>query len=203
MQINSIYIKNFLSFDTLKLPNLDPHLNIIVGPNGAGKTNIIHALRAVKDVLNPNPGQRKSLWSQTAYRGSDQASIKISLDIQFTEVWEKKLLSTFLAATLCNDAVIRDAINKLVSDGNQVSFDMATEQAQFAAFLQEKLSPEDIEWFFTGRLVVEYKGMNTWTSWYELRSEAQSFRLNLDGFSFYGDSVMNRYLQTLLSKQEQ
>lgn len=89
MRIDGIHIKNFLSFDTLEWPNLDPHLNIIVGPNGSGKTNLIQTLRAVKDVINPNSEPRRSLWSQSEYRGSSQVPIEIALDIQFTEAWEK------------------------------------------------------------------------------------------------------------------
>ena len=72
MRIDGIHIKNFLSFNTLEWLNLDQHLNIIVGPNGSGKTNLIQTLRAVKDVVNPNPEPRRSLWSQSAYRGSSQ-----------------------------------------------------------------------------------------------------------------------------------
>ena len=108
MRIDGIHIKNFLSFDTLEWPNLDPHLHIIVGPNGSGKTNLIRAFCAVKDVVNPNPEPRKSLWSQSAYRGSDQVPIEIGLDIQFTEAWEKKLLTTFLSAVLCNDSAVQN-----------------------------------------------------------------------------------------------
>ena len=66
MRIDGIYIKNFLSFEALAWTNIDPDLNIIVGPNGSGKTNFIHALRAVKDVIDTDPVQ-KSLWSQSAF----------------------------------------------------------------------------------------------------------------------------------------
>lgn len=212
MRIDGIHIKNFLSFDTLEWPNLDPHLNIIVGPNGSGKTNLVQTLRAVKDVVNPNPEPRRSPWSQSAYRGSSQVPIEMGLDIQFTEAWEKNLLSTFLIAVLCNDSVIQNAINKLVSDGTSVSSDKETQQARLSALLQEQLLPKDnakahllkqLEWLFTGRLVVVYKGVNTWTYWYESRSNAQSFRLNLDGFSFHDDSVIDRCLQILIAKQDQ
>ena len=204
MRIDGIHIENFLSFDTLEWPNLNPHLNIVVGPNGSGKTNLIQTLRAVKDVINPNPELRRSLWSQSAYRGSSQVPIEIGLDIQFTEAWEKNLLSTFLAAALCNNSVILNVINKLVSEGTSVSSsDMATVQAQLSALLQEQLLLENIEWLFAGHLVVVYRGVNTWTSWYESRSGVQSFRLNLDGFSFYDDSIMSRCLQILVSKQDQ
>jgi energy-coupling factor transporter ATP-binding protein EcfA2 len=212
MRIDGIHIKNFLSFDTLEWTNLNPHLNIIVGPNGSGKTNLIQTLRAVKDVVNPNPEPRKSLWSQSSYRGSSQVPIEIRLDIQFTEAWEKILLSTFLLAVLCNDSVIQNAINKLVSDGTSVSLDKETHQARLSALLQEQLMPKDnekahllkqLEWLFAGSLVVVYKGVNTWTYWYESRSNAQSFRLNLDDFSFYDDSVIDRCLQILIAEQDQ
>jgi len=202
MRIDGIHIKNFLSFDTFEWTNLDPDLNLIVGPNSSGKTNLIHALQAIKDVVNPDSEQQKSLWSQSAYRGSNQVPIEISLDIQFTEAWEKELLSTFLAASLCNNSVIRDAINALSSGGNIFSSEMSVEQTQLSATLQNKFSPDNLEWLFTGHLVVAYKGINTWTSWYESRSNAQPFRLSLDGSSFYDDSVMKRYLQILLTKQE-
>lgn len=203
MRIDGIHIKNFLSFDTLEWPNLDPHLHILVGPNGSGKTNLIQTLRAVKDVVNPNPEPRKSLWPQSAYRGSDQVPIEIGLDIQFTDAREKKLLTTFLSAVLCNDSAVQNVVSKLTSAGTSISSDRATQQARLSALLQEQLLPEDIEWLFAGRLIVVYRGVNTWTSWYESRSNAQSFRLNLDGFSFYDDSVMDRCLQILTAKQDQ
>jgi len=182
---------------------LDPHLNTIVGPNGSGKTNLIQALCAVKDVVNPNPEPRRSVWSQSAYRGSDQVPLEISLDIQFTEAWEKNLLTTFLIAVLCNDSVFQNAVSKLASDETSISSDRATQQAQLSALLQENLLPEDIEWLFAGRLIVVYKGVNTWVYWYESRSNVQSFRLNLDSFSFYDDSVLDRCLQILTAKQDQ
>ena len=203
MRIDGIHIKNFLSFDTFDWSNLDPHLNIIVGPNGSGKTNLIQALCAVKDVVNPNPEPRRSVWSQSAYRGSDQVPIEIGLDIQFTEAWEKKLLTTFLIAVLCNDSAIQNAVSKLASDGTYISSDRATQQAQLSVLLQENLLPKDIEWLFTGRLIVEFKGVGTWTYWYESRSNVQSFRLNLDSFSFNDDSVLDHCLQILTAKQDQ
>src|SRR5260370_4048419 len=201
MRIDGFHIKNFLSFDALDWTNLDPHINIIVGPNGSGKTNLIHALRAVKDIINTNPEQ-KSLWSQSAYRGSHQVVIEIELDVRFTEKWEKDLLSTFLAAALCNNNVITDAFNRLSSAGTQIQLDRETAHIQLAGYLQERVSPEDIEWLFAGRLVIVYRGVGIWTFWYESRPNTQPFRITLDGFSFYDDSALDRYLPILLSKQD-
>lgn len=52
MKINSIKLKNLLSFgeETL-LENLGT-LNIIIGPNNSGKTNIFRALRLSKEIIN-------------------------------------------------------------------------------------------------------------------------------------------------------
>ena len=80
---------------------------------------------------------------------------------------------------------------------------MTTAQAQLSEQLQETFVLEDLDWLYAGRLVISYRGMNTWTSWYESRSNAYSFHFNLDGFSFYDDSVMGRCLQILLSKRDQ
>src|SRR5258708_15585073 len=201
MRIDGFHIKNFLSLGALDWTNLDPHFNIIVGPNGSGKTNLIHALRAVKDIINTDSKQ-KSLWSQSAYRGSDQVVVEIELDVRFTEKWEKELLGTLLAAALCNNNVITDAFNRLSNAGTQIQLDRETAHIQLAGYLQERVSPEDIEWLFTGRLVVVYRGVGIWTFWYESRPNTQHFRINLDGSSFYDDSVLSRYLPLLLSKQD-
>ena len=202
MRIDGISIKNFLSFDTLEWSTLDPQVNIIIGPNGSGKTNLIQAVRAVKDIVNPN-SEKRLLWSQSTYRGTHHVPIEIGLDVHFTETWEQKLLTTFLSAALCNDSVIRDALNKLSSSGTPLSLDTTTAQAHLSDHLQETLLPKDLDWLYAGRLVISYRGMNTWTSWYESRSNAQSFRFNLDGFSFYDASVMDRCLQILFSKRDQ
>jgi ABC-type Mn2+/Zn2+ transport system ATPase subunit len=223
MRIDGVYIKNFLSFDTFQWLSIDPHLNIIVGPNGSGKTNLTQVLRMVIDVIKPNPRgvidpntkSQKLIWSQSTYRGSNQVPIEVHLDIQFTETWEKNLLSTFLFAALCNDSVIQDVISRLVSKlaaGETLDVKKETEQARLSALLQEQLLSKDgtddsllkeLEWLFTGRLVVVYRGVNTWTYWYESRPDTQPFRLNLDGFSFYDDSVLGRCLQLLTARQDQ
>ena len=128
--------------------------------------------------------------------------VEISLNVQFTERWEKELLGTFLAASLCSNQVITDAYNRLVSAGTKIQLESQTAQIQLAGYLREKLSLEDIEWLFAGRLVVVYRGVGIWTFWYKSRPNSQHFRINLDSLSFSDDSVMSRYLPMLLAKQD-
>lgn len=202
MQIDGVYIKNFLSFDTFDWSSLDLHLNIVVGPNGSGKTNLLQVFRAVKDILNPQQGQQRILWAQNTYRGSDNVPIELSLDVRFTGTWERNLLSTFLAATFCNEQVMRDAFTDLRAGGNVIPTETTVEQEQFSFIMQDSLhSLVDIEWLYIGRLVMIYK-RKTWTIWYESRPHNQAFRLNLDGLSFYDSSVQYSFLERMLSQKE-
>jgi predicted ATPase len=101
MQIDSIYIRHLLSFETFDWEVLDPHVNIIVGPNGVGKTNLFHALRVVYDALSPKQSQTSARWDTAGHQGANADTITIALDIQFTTEWEKHLLCVFLASVLC------------------------------------------------------------------------------------------------------
>jgi predicted ATPase len=52
MLINSIKLKNFLSFgDTAETVQLRP-LNVIIGPNGSGKSNLLEAIDLLRNVPN-------------------------------------------------------------------------------------------------------------------------------------------------------
>lgn len=51
MKITAIELRNFLSFDELHLPDLDPQLCVLVGPNGVGKTNLLWSVEMVRDAL--------------------------------------------------------------------------------------------------------------------------------------------------------
>ena len=52
---------------------------------------------------------------------------------------------------------------------------------RFAAWVQQRLRPEDISWLFTGRLVVTHAGRAGWQCHYEARPGRPRFRLDLTG----------------------
>ncbi len=176
MQLHAIHIDHFLSFDTFVWEGLDPHLNVIVGPNGAGKTNLFHALRAVRDALSPERAQAATRWADAGHQGTDADMITIALDIQFTTAWEQRLLCAFLAAALCNQQEIQQAVTSTTQRGLD-----RNGLKRLDAWVQEHLHPEDISWLFTGRLVVTLAGREGWQCRYEAHSEGPMFRLDLTG----------------------
>lgn len=174
MQIDAIHIDRLLSFDKFTWNGLDPHLNVIVGPNGVGKTNLFSALRAVRDALTTEQPQTHAHWAGAGYRGRDADTITVALDLQFTTDKEQDMLSTFLAAVLCNQQEMQQRVGETVHRNLD-----ADGLRRFSTWVHEQLQPADISWFFCGRLTVTYVGRWGWQCRYESMPGAPEFRLDL------------------------
>lgn len=181
MQIDAINIEKLLSFDTFVWKDLDPHLNVIVGPNGVGKTNLFHALRVVRDVLNPGQAQTNARWDTAGYQGANADTITITLDIQFTTEWEKRLLCVFLASVLFNQQEIQQKIQQEIQQAGTERQRSVTQNGlkRFDAWVLDQVRPEDIAWFLRGRLVLTHAGRSGWQCRYEARPGEPNFRLDL------------------------
>jgi len=178
MKVHAIYINHFLSFDTLVWEELDPHLNIIVGPNGVGKTNLFRAFQAIRDALSSVQNEATTRWIDAAHRGAEDDTLTITLDLQFTTVWEQRLLCAFFAALLCNEQAIYQAL--------QNNPDVQSLR-RFSAWVQEHLRPEDLSWLFSGRLTATLAGRVGWQCQYEAQPGKQGFRLDLSyGGTLFG-----------------
>jgi len=174
MQLHAIHVDHFLSFDTFIWEGLDPNLNVIVGPNGAGKTNLFHALRMVRDALSPERAQDAVRWTLAGYQGTDTDTISVTLDLQWNTAWEQGLLCAFLAAVLCDQQAIQQAVLSATQrNPNPDSL------RRFATWVQEQLRPEHISWLFTGRLVLTHAGRAGWQYRYEALPGQSEFRLDL------------------------
>src|SRR6266566_5079815 len=176
MQIHAIHIDHLLSFDAFAWEGLDPHLNVIVGPNGAGKTNLFRALQAVRDALSSERAQVTARWINAGYQGADADTITIALDLQFTTAWEQRLLCAFLATVLCDQQEIQQMVTTITHRNLDPSG-----LRSFAAWVQQHLHPEDISWFFLGRLTVTLAGRGGWQCRYEALPGQPEFRLDLNG----------------------
>lgn len=99
MRLDGIQIEHLLSFEHFTWTALDPRFNVIVGPNGAGKTNLFHALRAAVDGVSFTK-QFETDWERSVHRVVQAGPMMITLDLQFTEAWEQRLLLTFVSAGL-------------------------------------------------------------------------------------------------------
>lgn len=183
MQIDAITIEKLLSFDAFDWKNLDPHLNVIVGPNGVGKTNLFHALRLVRDVLSPEQARTNALWSTAGHRGAHVDTITITLDIQFTTDWEKRLLCVLLSSVLCNQQEIQQKIQQEIQKGaTETERQRSVTQnglKRFDAWVLDQVRPEDIDWFLRGQLVLTHAGRSRWQCQYKARPGAPNFQIDL------------------------
>ncbi len=194
MRIHDIHIKNFLSLGSFVWKNLDPQLNVIVGPNGVGKTNLFHALRAIKDSLSYEPREDAVLWSQLTHRNASSPQIEFALNIQFTNDWEKRLLCAFVAAAICDEHLLRDTSSGMLNPDELV---------QFSNFLLETVQPENLDWFFTGRFIVLYDGLD-WLCRYEGPESAFHLAVKeLYNVSLITGLAWNEFFKKILLRKEE
>src|SRR5579883_2461100 len=141
-----------------------------------GKTNLFHAFEAVCNVLRPERTQDTSRWTHAEHQGTDADTMSIALDLQFTAEWEQRLLCAFLAAVLCDQQQMQQTVTAATSRNlNPDSL------RRFALWVQEQLLPENISWFFHGRLTIAYAGRGGWQCIYEALPGQPEFRLDLTG----------------------
>jgi putative ATP-dependent endonuclease of OLD family len=88
MYLSLLEIKNFRSFETLKV-DLQPGLNVLVGRNNTGKTNL---LQAIRHAIGPSASRGDALWldRDDFYRTSatDTAERTIVITLTFTALTE-------------------------------------------------------------------------------------------------------------------
>ncbi|GHU04625.1 chromosome segregation protein SMC [Spirochaetia bacterium] len=88
MLINSIKLKNFLSFgDTAETVQLRP-LNVVIGPNGSGKSNLLEAIDLLRNAPNEltkpiREGGGVSEWLWKGSKKNSAASIDILTKLDF------------------------------------------------------------------------------------------------------------------------
>ncbi len=97
MRITRIAAQNFLSYETLDIPNLDPQLNVVVGPNGSGKSNLVRLLSVVRDTAgwpsNSTLGREDLIQLR---RLGTTTGFYLAVDLELTEDRERSLLVDFL-----------------------------------------------------------------------------------------------------------
>jgi len=152
MRIHRVEINNFRSFDEFCWEGLSSGLNVVVGPNGTGKTNLVHALRAVVDILDIQGYARRDLIQMSTHRGLRDRPIKFVLDLEFDDLTEIELIQTFVAAALCE------------SDGG--SYEGMPRVSQL---LNEYARDIDVSLLLKGRLTAQCDSLGKWSSWYESR----------------------------------
>ena len=96
--------------------------------------------------------------------------MKIVLDINFNEEWERQLFTKFLAASICDDQSLRNAVSRPLNGAGLI---------EFSRFINEQISQDTVRWLFDGRLIAFYDSV-TWNCWYEPSTHPFSFPLRLD-----------------------
>ena len=121
MQIKELIIKNFKSFDFVKIP-FDKGLHVIVGPNGSGKSNIVDAILFVFGTTSTKKLRVEKLSNLINHNSKTKtARVRCVIDndgeeITITRELDKEGKSTFLL----NDK--RKALNEIVSYLNGLGF---------------------------------------------------------------------------------
>jgi hypothetical protein len=190
MRVDAVHVHNFLSFDSFSWQGLDPHLNVIIGPNGSGKTNLFRAIRAVVDAISYKRHDSAGVWSRATHSRSSQQAIKVLIDVVFDGEWEQRLLSSFFAASLCNERNLQEVVRSRPNGGveDPVAF------ARYASQVARDIHSKDLAWFYTGRLVASFDGIR-WQTHYEARpGSTVPFFLGLD--SPRGSSILLGHKQS-------
>lgn len=121
MRLTEIEARELLSFDLLRLSDL-PQTLVVVGPNSGGKTNLLRLLQIVLVAID-----QAATFSQEAYgalvrlrnlAGAAPAEISgVRLGITLTEPWERKLLASFVRASIAS-SLLRDTATNLDASGS-------------------------------------------------------------------------------------
>lgn len=81
MKIDSVRIRNFLSFGDRETPvNNLQDTNLLVGPNGSGKSNFLWAIEHVGNALTGGASPLRSL----VHRGNDRSEEYIEVDVELS-----------------------------------------------------------------------------------------------------------------------
>ncbi len=148
MRIEAISAENFMSFDVFDLSGFNPSLNVIVGPNGVGKTNLARALLLIRDVLDIGSNRNRQTWLQAYRQGSNTKRFQVSIEYALTDPWEKRVIQSFIKATLASapdDILLISGLQPVPEE----------RQETFQAWIENEITVEKLESLFSGEIVVE------------------------------------------------
>ncbi|HXE91918.1 MAG TPA: AAA family ATPase [Terriglobales bacterium] len=109
LMIKAVHLTNFRTLRDFQV-NLGLR-NVLVGPNMAGKSNLIDVFRFLSNMLTPGPGLsgvanafnlRNGFW-EVAWKGSDESTISISIDVEGVAHGSKELAIWSYKLTLIGD----------------------------------------------------------------------------------------------------
>lgn len=155
MRLHAIEAHNFMSLYDFLIDRLDSPLNFIIGPNGAGKTTVFRAVRALRDAFHDfSVGGVKdlSIFSTQGRAGTPPEVIDLTLKVEFNTLWEQKLITAFLCASLFN----QDQANYL-QQAKSVPKITNKGIALFSGWLLNELCPDCVPFLFAGDLRITYR----------------------------------------------
>lgn len=138
----------------------------MVGPNGAGKTNLLNTIRAIRDVISQ---RNRALWQEASHKGPSQPAFAFEIDVEWNEIWEQDVLTSFLAAALADERGLSNSIGGVAPEGLR----------RWSVLVTALISPTWASLFFRGQLVIEYEGMSRWKYSYVSRSAEGRFEIAL------------------------
>jgi predicted ATPase len=98
MQIESIEIKNYRLFQSIKIAQI-PRLCVLVGANGSGKSTLFDVFSFLKDALSMNVAKamaKRGGYREVASRGHTGEPIEITLQFRLEITGHERLVTYFL-----------------------------------------------------------------------------------------------------------
>ncbi|MCQ6253845.1 AAA family ATPase [Methanocaldococcus sp.] len=146
MKIKAIEVNSLFSYDKFKIEFNEGNIAVIVGPNNAGKSNLFRVLKFLKDVINDETKEIKSVKDinkktiaeevQNYLHNKSRRFAKIVVDIEFDD-FEKEMLKDYF---------------KCFFKSNYLQFKKICDELGFD--IEDKL----VKLFSKGKFIWEYNG---------------------------------------------